>query len=100
MYSKIDFPKVHYFPALSAFTSRYGGQDGGASIADARALNEKILGQKDQNPWPLIYVQAAIRSWWLAEYSSWYVEHYDGSLSPNKLEEGQSGSNLLIFIKF
>lgn len=86
-FDKYDNLLVHYFPALSAFISRFGGQDGGASNADARALNEKLFPQGEEDPWPLVYVHAAIRSWWLAEYSSWYGEHYDGSLAPNKLED-------------
>ena len=80
---------VHYFPALSAFISRFGGQDGGTSNADARALNDKLFPQREEDSWPLVYVHAAVRSWWLAEYSSWYGEHYDGPLAHNKLEEGQ-----------
>jgi nuclear pore complex protein Nup205 len=84
---------VHYFPAIAAYIARCGGQEGGVSIADARALNEKIfssqaLSQEGKDPWALPYVHAAFRAWWLAEYSSWYGEHYDGSLPQNQLEEG------------
>jgi len=77
---------VHYFPALSAYISRFGGQEG-ASIDEARALNEKLLGQK-ADAWSLTYINAAFRAWWLAEYSSWYGEHYDGSLLAHELLEG------------
>ena len=81
---------MHYFPALSAYISRFGTQEGGGSIEGARTLNEKYLNQVDERPWPLPYVQAAFRVWWLAEYSGWYGEHYDGSLTQNQIDEGRS----------
>jgi nuclear pore complex protein Nup205 len=84
-----DYLTAHYFPALSAYISRFGSQEGGASIEEARALNDKYLNQADEQPWLLPYVQAAFRAWWLAEYSSWYGEHYDGSLPQSQLDEGQ-----------
>lgn len=79
---------MHYLPALSAFISRFGGSDGGAALEDARELNDKIFGQKEPSQWQLLYVHAAVRSWWLAEYSSWYGEHYEGSLTSSQLDEG------------
>lgn len=65
-------------------------------------MNEKLINQADQNPWTLTYVHAAFRAWWLAEYSGWYGEHYDGSLPQSQLDEGQfknysiSETNILI----
>jgi nuclear pore complex protein Nup205 len=79
---------VHYFPALSSYISHFGSQDGGTSIAEARALNERLLGGS-QTQWSLTYVHAAFRCWWLAEYSSWYGENYDGSLPQKDLDAGK-----------
>ena len=79
---------VHYLPALASFISRFGGGDQGASLTDARALNTKIMRQNDNKPWTLVYVHAAVRTWWLAEYSGWYGEHHDSGLPENQLQEG------------
>ncbi|TAQ88371.1 hypothetical protein B7494_g3314 [Chlorociboria aeruginascens] len=79
---KYDNLLLHYFPALGAFISRFGAVDGGGSMEDARSLNDNFIIKADQGPWILGYVHAAFRAWWLAEYSGWYGENYDGSI-PN-----------------
>ncbi|OWP07075.1 hypothetical protein B2J93_6655 [Marssonina coronariae] len=85
---KYDSLLLHYFPAVSAFFSRLGGAGGGRELADARALNDKIFERIDEkNAWALPYVHAAFRALWLAEYSSWYTEHSDGSIPNNQLED-------------
>lgn len=81
---------MHYFPALSAYISRFAGVDGGGSLEDARALNDKLLGQPDKSPWALPYVHAAFRAWWFAEYSGWYGENYDGTSPDTHAEQGGS----------
>lgn len=58
---------------------------------DAKALNDKVLAQLDQKPWTLIYVHAAIRAWWLAEYSGYFTENHEFGLTQNQLEEGWFG---------
>jgi nuclear pore complex protein Nup205 len=77
---------VHYFPALSAYISRFGGHEG--DIHEADILNQRLFIQAEQNPWTLTYVHAAVRVWWLAEYSGWYGEDYDGNMSQKQQEEG------------
>jgi nuclear pore complex protein Nup205 len=80
---------VHYFPALAAYISRFGGPEGGGTVADARSLNDKLLSQAEHDSWALPYFYASFRAWWLAEYGGWYGENYDGSIPENLLEEGQ-----------
>ena len=60
-------------------------------MKDARTLNEKIVGEKDNSQWALLYVHAAVRAWWLAEYSGCYAEGQEGTLksSGSVLEAGQ-----------
>ncbi|KAH8801581.1 nucleoporin Nup186/Nup192/Nup205 [Xylogone sp. PMI_703] len=80
---KYDNLLLHYFPALGSYITQFGSPEGNGSIDDARALNGKVLHQTDQQPWTLSYVHAAIRAWWIAEYSGWYGENYDGSAATN-----------------
>jgi nuclear pore complex protein Nup205 len=81
---------VHYFPALSAFITRFGGSEPGRDLADARALNDKIFARvDDNNTWALTYVHATVKALWLAEYSGWYVEHSDGSIPDRQLADGK-----------
>lgn len=81
---------VHYFPAVAAFISAYGAPEGVSNLREARLLNGKILGHKENTPWTLHYVHAAICAWWLAEYSGWYMDNPSGSpLVGVNLDEGQ-----------
>ncbi|KAM3083833.1 hypothetical protein ACMFMG_002057 [Clarireedia jacksonii] len=84
---KYDNLLVHYFAALGACISRFGSPEGGATIQDARALDKRFSEKTDSTPWMLVYVHAAFRAWWLAEYSGWYVEPHDGLPSGVNLEE-------------
>jgi nuclear pore complex protein Nup205 len=86
---------VHYFPPLGACIARYGGIEGGGTMADARSLNNRFFAQPDQNSWPLSYLQAAFRAWWLAEYSGWYGENADGSIPDNQLDDGRLSRYIL-----
>ena len=70
---------LHYIPCIIAFTSQCGSQEGSVSMREARALNSKILDQRDATPWALRDLQAATITWWLAEYSARYLEAPTGS---------------------
>ena len=70
---------VHYVPMITAFTSQFGSPDGGGVLREARMLNTKILDNKDKAPWILRNLQAATITWWLSEYSGWYLEEPTGS---------------------
>ncbi|KAL8736026.1 MAG: hypothetical protein Q9166_000588 [cf. Caloplaca sp. 2 TL-2023] len=70
---------VHYVPSLAAFTSQYGSPDNGGSLREARMLHKRIMDAKDTSPWTLRNLQAAVISWWLAEYSGRYLEQRLGS---------------------
>ncbi|KAH6723827.1 nucleoporin Nup186/Nup192/Nup205 [Leptodontidium sp. MPI-SDFR-AT-0119] len=88
---KYDTLLLHYFPALSAFITRFGGSEPGRDLADARALNDKIFARvDDNNTWALTYVHATVKALWLAEYSGWYVEHSDGSIPDRQLADEAS----------
>ena len=70
---------VHYVPVIVIFSSTYGSQDGACSLREARTLHSRIVDSKDSSPWILRNLQAATVTWWLAEYSGWYLEPHAGS---------------------
>jgi nuclear pore complex protein Nup205 len=84
-----DESLVHHFPAVAAFISVFGAPEGVSSLREARRLSEKIIALKEQSPWTLHYVHAAVCVWWLAEYSGWYMDNPTGSpLTGVNLDEG------------
>ena len=70
---------VHYMTIILAFCSEFGSPEGSAVLREARKLNTKIIGSKDSAPWALRNLQAATKTWWLSEYSGWYLEQPTGS---------------------
>ncbi|CRK06229.1 hypothetical protein BN1723_001699, partial [Verticillium longisporum] len=44
----------------------------------ARELHNVICRPNDDSSWPLVNLQAAVKAWWVAEYSGWYLD--DGLL--------------------
>ncbi|KAL8857537.1 MAG: hypothetical protein Q9178_005865 [Gyalolechia marmorata] len=83
---------VHYVPSIAAFTSQYGSPDNGGSLREARMLHNKIMDGRDSSPWPLRDFQAAMISWWLAEYSGWYLEQRLGSPVQGADLEAEAGA--------
>lgn len=81
---------VHYIPAASAYITRFGAYGGDVETGDinqSRLLNDNVMSSNSNN-WNLVYVRAAIRVLWLAEYSSWSVEGMDNTVSESQLELG------------
>lgn len=89
---------VHYVPVITTFASHFGSPEGGGVLRDARTLNTKILDSKDSTPWLLRNFQAATITWWLAEYSGWYLEQPTGSpvQNVNLQEEARTRSESFI----
>lgn len=84
---KLDHTLIHYFPVMSVYISSFGGQDGGTTREEASKLGQTIM-ETRQSTWALPYVHAAVRCWWLAEYSTWFGEHNDNTLSQDQLDAG------------
>lgn len=57
----------------------------------ARELNGKLFSFSDESTWPLAYLHAAVKAWWLAEYSGFYLDDPpESSIPPNTdLDEGK-----------
>ncbi|KXH35783.1 hypothetical protein CSIM01_00497 [Colletotrichum simmondsii] len=72
---KYDILLAHLFPALGAYITLYGSTEGVSNLNMARQLNPIICPQADETtPWRLVYLQAAVKAWWLSEYSGWYLD--------------------------
>ena len=90
---------VHYIPVIVAFTSVYGSDGGGCNLREARALHSRIVDSKDSSPWILRNLQAATITWWLAEYSGWYLEQQLGSPVQGVDLEGEALARSETFFK-
>lgn len=73
---------VHLFPVLGTYITLFGSTEGTGSVEQARQLNGIICQQSDDDPRPLPFLHAAIRAWWIAEYSGWYMEGAAGDGLP------------------
>ena len=81
---------VHLIPALGAFITLFGSTEGGYDLIEVRGLNAKLFPVSDEATWHLPYLQAAVRAWWLAEYSGFYLDDPPESAIPSTadLEQG------------
>jgi nuclear pore complex protein Nup205 len=73
-FNKYDNLLVHYIPALISSVSRFGSPEHSASQDQARTLFQRIINDKENDPWALRYLQAAVSAWWISEYSGWYSD--------------------------
>ncbi|KAI0456135.1 nucleoporin Nup186/Nup192/Nup205 [Xylaria acuta] len=78
--SRYDYSIVHLMPALSAYITMFGSTEGSGSIEQARNLNAIVCQQPESPNGTLPFLDAAVRSWWIAEYSGWYMEDAAGSV--------------------
>ena len=70
---------IHYIPIIMVFVTQYGSSDGSATFREARSLNLKIVDNGGAASWMLGNLHAMTIVFWLAEYSSWYVDPPSGS---------------------
>lgn len=83
---------VHYVPAIGAYMSVFASSEGGYDLRQGREINRKIFPPADDSTWPLPFLHATVRAWWLAEYSGWYLDDPPESAIPpgTDLDEGMS----------
>jgi nuclear pore complex protein Nup205 len=62
------------FPVLAAYVTAFGSPEGVGDLQQSRQLNQAICKPTDDDPWTLPYLGAAVRAWWIAEYSGWYID--------------------------
>ncbi|KAI1742195.1 nucleoporin Nup186/Nup192/Nup205 [Xylaria scruposa] len=76
--SKYDYSIVHLIPVLGAYITIFGSTEGNGSVEQARKLNTVVC-QQPEGAIALPFLDAAMKSWWIAEYSGWYMEDAAGS---------------------
>lgn len=47
-------------------------------LTRVRELNSKLFATADDSAWPLPYLQATFKTWWLAEYAGYYIDDPPG----------------------
>lgn len=78
-------------PVLGAYITVFGSTEGTASVEQARSINAIICQQLETAAGTLPFLDAAIKCWWIAEYSGWYMEGAAGSgLANIDLDEGKT----------
>ncbi|KAI0480572.1 nucleoporin Nup186/Nup192/Nup205 [Xylariaceae sp. FL0804] len=82
-HSRYDFSIVHMIPVLGTYITIFGSTEGSASVEQARELNAFVCEQSDDHTRAAPFLDAALRAWWLAEYSGWYMEDAAGSGLPD-----------------
>ncbi|KAI1313632.1 nucleoporin Nup186/Nup192/Nup205 [Xylaria venustula] len=77
--SRYDYSIVHLLPVVGAYIAAFGSTEGGADVTQARKLNTIVCHQSESTTPPLPFLDAAVRCWWIAEYSGWYMEDAAGT---------------------
>ncbi|KAK4443936.1 nucleoporin Nup186/Nup192/Nup205 [Podospora aff. communis PSN243] len=71
---RYDHMLVHMFPILGTYITVFGSSEGIGDIQVSRDLNNLICGQSEDHTWTIPSLRAAVRAWWIAEYSGWYLD--------------------------
>ncbi|KAI0131763.1 nucleoporin Nup186/Nup192/Nup205 [Hypoxylon sp. NC0597] len=77
--TRYDSCTVHLIPVLGTFITIFGSTEGSGNVDQARKLNRIVCQQTEEDTRTLPFLNAAIRAWWIAEYSGWYMEDAAGS---------------------
>ncbi|KAI1484096.1 nucleoporin Nup186/Nup192/Nup205 [Daldinia eschscholtzii] len=79
--NRYDSCTVHLIPILGSYITIFGSTEGSGNVDQARKLN-RLVCQPEDDARPLPFLNAAVRAWWIAEYSGWYMEDAAGSGLP------------------
>ncbi|KAI1074456.1 nucleoporin Nup186/Nup192/Nup205 [Whalleya microplaca] len=81
--TRYDTSIAHLVPVLGTYITNFGSTEGSGSVEQARVLNDIVCQQSDNDTQLLPFLNAAVRAWWVAEYSGWYMEDAAGSSLPD-----------------
>ncbi|CAI6341212.1 unnamed protein product [Periconia digitata] len=70
---KHDLITIHYVPMLLRLVSHIASEST-TPTREARAFHTTLLAGRDNDPWLLRNLHAAVLTWWLAEYSGRYID--------------------------
>lgn len=68
-------------PVIGTYITVFGSTEGNGNVDQARELY-KLISKGDDETWVLPYFHAAVRAWWVVEYSGLFVDAVDGVDSP------------------
>ena len=74
---KYDIMLVFYMPSFVASMCQFGSPEGRVSFSQARSLHDKITSIAHAESWPLRFFRAAAVTWWLSEYSGWFMDPHE-----------------------
>ncbi|KAI0887191.1 nucleoporin Nup186/Nup192/Nup205 [Annulohypoxylon maeteangense] len=77
--TRYDSCTVHLVPVLGTYISIFGSTEGSGSVEQARKLNRIVCQQSEDEARSMPFLNAAVRAWWIAEYSGWYMDDAAGS---------------------
>ena len=80
---KYDHLLVHMFPVLGTYITVFGSSEGIGDLQVSRDLNGMICKQSEDDTWAMPSLRAAVRAWWIAEYSGWYLDRTPAYSIPN-----------------
>lgn len=84
---KIDNIALHYVPVLISLASAFGPMDSTTPLTEARGIDQTFADTSNNSRWKLHDFRAAASAFWLAEYSSRYIDNLvDDSLRGVNLE--------------
>ncbi|ATY67377.1 nuclear pore complex subunit [Cordyceps militaris] len=93
---KYDCLLVHLLPALGAFTVQFGSPESGMDLTRAQDIHSKLFAAADDSAWPLPYLQAAFKAWWLAEYSGYWADEPSGLPDSEVVKEDRERSKAFV----
>lgn len=69
---------VHLFPIIGNYITVFGSTEGNGDLVQARQFH-KLISKGDDETWVLPYFHAAVRAWWVVEFSGFFVDASDGA---------------------
>lgn len=68
---------VHLFPIIGTYITVFGSTEGCGDVDSAREFY-KLISKGEDETWVLPYLHAAVRAWWVVEFSGLFVDAPDG----------------------
>jgi len=90
---RYDALLIHYIPALAGSIGRFAASENSCSLQEARSLHDSIVNAKDNDAWAMRNLQAAAKTWWLAEYSGRFIDSRGGSQGVDDEKEADKRSD-------
>ncbi|OAA76413.1 hypothetical protein LEL_06097 [Akanthomyces lecanii RCEF 1005] len=93
---KYDCLLVHLLPALGAYIAVFGSPEGGMDLTRVKDLHSKLFAAVDDSAWPLPYLQAAFKTWWLAEYAGYWIDEPSAVPDPDLVKGDRERSKAFV----